>query len=291
MSDTLCYQVPCRGGRIYYKEFFAPANETHNRFDELCVVRVISGSTAWQIGDECLTATAGDLIFLNNLESRRRLSVSADLQLAAFSFPVSFLSAADAMDCLRPFYARGASFTHRLCAPRLHPFYDAIRAEMQENGAPHVILAHTILLLTDAVRQYERQCADALKGDWQRNISGIGAIAASLNYINNHLSESLGVGVLAAQVGMSEGHYARLFHKLVSATPIEYIAARRVEQFLLLMRAEEKNVLEAAFACGFTSASGFYKTFSRICGCAPKEKLRERRYEKGEDHCHENGTV
>ncbi len=291
MHKSLHLEVPCRGGRIHYKEFSAPVNGAHNRFDELCVVRVLSGSTVWQIGNESLTATAGDLIFLNNLESRRRLSVSADLQLAAFSFPVSFLSAADATDCLRPFYARGASFTHRLCAPRLHPFYDAIRAEMQESGMPHVILAHTILLLTGAVREYEQQCTDALKGDWQRNISGIGAIAASLNYINNHLSEPLGIGVLAAQAGMSEGHYARLFHKLVASTPIDYIAARRVERFLQLMRAEEKNILEAAFACGFTSASGFYKTFSRICGCAPKEKLREGRYEKGEDHCHENGTV
>ena len=284
MSEAVCFESSCHGGRLYYKEFSASVNEAHNRFDELCVVRVLQGSTVWQIGNERVSATAGDLIFLNNLESRRRITVTADLRLAAFSFPVSFLTAVGAMDCLRPFYGRGAAFTHKLIAPHLLAFYDAIRAQMKEGGAPYVILAHAILLLTGAVKRYDEAHPHALLQEWQRNIFGIGAIADSLHYIHNNLAAVLSVGLLAKRAGMSEGHYTRLFHKLVSVTPIEYIAARRAEQFLSLMCAGEKSVLEAAFACGFTSASGFYKTFSRLYGCTPKQKLSEIQCEKSTDH-------
>ena len=63
-----------------------------------------------------------------------------------------------------------------------------------------------------------------------------------------------------------------MFRKYVSITPADYIARCRIKRFLSLMSEGNENILDTAFACGFVSASGFYKTFRRICGHAPTEK-------------------
>lgn len=276
MESARCVQISTRRGCIYYKEFSAPVNDSFHKFDELCVVRILSGSTVWQIGNETVRAQTGDLIFLSNLEFRRRMQASPDLTIAAFSFSPSFLSTLDVGDCLRCFYSRGSRFTHKITAPSLLAVYDKIGAEMRGAQAQGLLLAYTVELLTLAERFYDEQLPGALGRISCAGSPGIGAIAASLAYINSHLTEPLTVGVLAGAASMSEGHYSRLFRKFVSLTPIEYIRERRIALFLATVQAGETNILESAYASGFTSASGFYKAFSEVCGCTPSAWLKEK---------------
>lgn len=288
MPDNLCIKIPWEQGDIHYKEFQATVNDTHYKFDELCIVRVLKGSAVWMIGHEQVRAEAGDIIFLNNLEIRKRTVVSSDLSIAAFSFPVPFLSVA--VECLQCFYARGVAFSHRLRDGQLLACYDAIAEEMREGRSTTVILAHTLLLLTRATRLYAGT-PQALLTATRHTLSGAAAISASLQRINQGLTAELYVDELAREAGMSVGHYTRLFHQLVMQTPAHYIAERRVALFLSRLQAGEDNVLETAFSCGFTSASGFYKTFARVCGCSPMQKLKEMRRKGCENNCDEDGAM
>ncbi len=267
MNEEMNYTTP----NSNYKEFYASVNQEYNKYKGLCIVRILQGNTVWQIGSEVFNASAGDLIFLNNLEPRRRISASEDLKIAAYSFKIAFLTSVGSTDCLRCFYGRSDSFTHKLTAPDLLSVYDSIRNEMAGEQSQSLLLAYTIELLIKAGRIYDSQFPDALSNSLRCDLSATAAIADSTAYINSNLKSDLNLKILADNAGMSIGHYSRTFRKYVSVTPADYIAHCRIRHFLSLMQSGERNILEAAFECGFNSASNFYKTFKRICGCSPTE--------------------
>lgn len=254
--------------KFLYKEFPAHINDRKTIFpDTLGIIRVLSGETLWNIGQETLTAKTGDLIFLCDLEFRQRLWCSPDFCISTFSFPVSLLNGVGSAECLRVFYGRGKAFTHRLASPQLLDIYRAIRTEITgREPSRDMLLGYTLQLLVGAAREYDR-IPNALTRE-RPDMSAFTRIAASVAYIHDHLTEPLSVGRLAEQAKISEGHYARMFAKYVMTTPADYIARCRVSLFES-KRSLGDNILDTAFACGFTSASGFYKTYNRIVGHPP----------------------
>lgn len=245
----------------------------------LGVSRITGGSGTWQIGAELCRVKEGDLVFLSNLEPRQTMSGSFTLE--AFAIGTNTLTNAGALDCLRVYYGRRQSFTHVIQSDKLVRIHDAIREEIT-SPAPSfsLILAYAIELLIGAGRLYDERFPDALDQQFRCkdqqfrcDSTTFGAIAASAAYINENLTADLRVEELAKLAGMSEGHYTRMFRKYVFVTPVDYIARCRVKRFLTLYSESKGNVLDTAFACGFTSASGFYKAFRRICGHAPTEEV------------------
>lgn len=254
--------------KFLYKEFPADTNEFKNHYpDALGIIRILSGETVWNIGQETLHAKKDDLIFLCDLEFRQRTWVSPDFRISTFSFPVSLLNGVGSAECLRVFYARGKAFTHRLSSAPLLAIYNAIRAEITGNEPSRdLLLGYTLQLLVEAAREYDRQ-PGALTRE-RPDMTAFTRIAASVAFIHAHLTEPLSVDMLAEQAKISNGHYARMFSKYVMTTPADYIARCRVSLFES-KRSLGDNILDTAFACGFTSASGFYKTYHRITGHAP----------------------
>ena len=247
---------------------------------DFAIVYVTGGSGMWQIGDELCPVHEGDLVFLSNLEPRQLKSLDGFLDIETLAIKNTVLTSAGVGDCLRVYYARNPGFTHAIHAPSLVAIFDTIRREaMSVNPSYSVILAHTILLLTGAGREYDCRYPGTLEQNFRCDASAAGAIAASAAYINANLTADLRVEELAKLANMSTRHYTRMFRKYVSVTPVDYIARCRVKRFLTLYSESKGNVLDTAFACGFTSASGFYKAFRRICGHSPSTEIDE----NGED--------
>lgn len=233
-------------------------------YPELCVTQITEGEGIWQIGSEACQIKAGDLVFLSNLEPRRLLD--GIIGIRTFSCDAASLGQAGAADCLRVFYGRSPTFSHVLTAPELLSFCDRYREEvLQDEGQVSFCLltAYTVELLIGAQRAYDRQQPGALTENFSCDRNTASAIAFSAAYINEHLTEPLRVPDLAARVGMSTGHYTRMFRKYISLTPADYIARCRMQRFLSGTE-EDGNVLDRALACGFSSSSGFYKTCHRL---------------------------
>ena len=77
-------------------------------------------------------------------------------------------------------------------------------------------------------------------------------------------------------------YFTRVFKKHTGDTVNDYILKRRIENTVTLITASGYGVLEAAYASGFTSSSGFYKAFRRICGVTPKEYVAAREKERAQ---------
>ena len=239
-------------------------------YDMLGTAMVVSGSGVWQIGDETCHVKEGDIIFLSNLEPRR--VISGTFSLETFGMNITTLPNAGALECLRIYYGRNQSFSHVVQSEQLSTIFREIRNEITSPTPSFpLMLAYAIELLVYAGRFYDEHFPKALDDNFRCNATSVSAIAASAAYINENLSAKLRIGDLAKLAGMSEGHYTRLFKKYVSVTPVDYIAKCRIRRFLSLVSEGKTNILDTAFACGFTSASGFYKTFQRICGHAPTD--------------------
>lgn len=100
-------------------------------------------------------------------------------------------------------------------------------------------------------------------------------MAEVISFIDSSLSTDIGVEKLAALAHMSRSQLYKVFRRHTGMTINEYILHRRVENTVRLLSDTDCSVIEAAYDSGFTSSSGFYKTFRRIVGCSPKEYMKK----------------
>ena len=235
-----------------------------------CITRIVLGSGVWQIGSESAKIQTGDFVFLNNLEYRRLISAAKPITIESLWFPTTLCSSTASDECARLFYGRGQGYTHVIASRTLDEIFGRIRKELMTERSFSLLSALCYEFICLAVREYERLLPGTLIDTHASDISDAELVTRSLSFIHSHLTDELSVPQLAAEAGMSRSHYTRKFEKYVSLSPAEYIVRCRVARFLSKYHGAG-NILELAMECGFTSSSGFYKAFGKICGCSPSE--------------------
>ena len=94
-------------------------------------------------------------------------------------------------------------------------------------------------------------------------------VAQTVRYINENIDKEFDVSSLAKNVGLSRGYFSKIFLRYTGQSPAKFINRCRISNVLRLLSTMKVNVLDAAMMSGFSSASGFYKTFSNIYGTSP----------------------
>jgi AraC family transcriptional regulator len=93
-----------------------------------------------------------------------------------------------------------------------------------------------------------------------------------IDYVTARLDEDLSLAVLADVAGFSPFHFHRIFTTIVGETVNDFVNRVRVARAALLLRASpDMRVLDAALACGYTSASGFSRAFRKRFGISPRQ--------------------
>lgn len=75
--------------------------------------------------------------------------------------------------------------------------------------------------------------------------------------------------LVAARLGYSVSHLARLFRRRVGCSLAEHIRRRRIELAATLLRGTTQPVLDIAVTVGYESPSALYEAFSKRFGVAP----------------------
>lgn len=100
-------------------------------------------------------------------------------------------------------------------------------------------------------------------------------ISAAVQYISSHYFETVELSTLASLVGVSEGHFCRMFKKYTHMRPIEYITHLRIERAkAYLVEDPNMSITDIALAVGYTSSSYFSKVFREGVGMSA-EKYRD----------------
>ena len=90
-----------------------------------------------------------------------------------------------------------------------------------------------------------------------------------VDYINEHLSDDLGLIELAAVVGLSPHHFGEAFRAATGTPPHRYVIGRRIDRACELLRNRERSISEVAYDVGFSSQSHLTFNFRRLTGSTP----------------------
>ncbi len=90
-----------------------------------------------------------------------------------------------------------------------------------------------------------------------------------LNYISQHLHETITLDVLAAYCHLSKDYFSRSFKKQYGLGPNQYIQLKRIERAQLLLLTTDDSLREISNKVGFYNFSYFSKLFKKIIGQTP----------------------
>ncbi|WP_219211182.1 GlxA family transcriptional regulator [Variovorax boronicumulans] len=91
----------------------------------------------------------------------------------------------------------------------------------------------------------------------------------------------LGIAQLAARMGLSARHFARLFAQEVGVTPAAWVEGVRVAAARALLEAGEAAPKQVAAVCGFSDVDTLRRAFQRRLGITPAEYRRRHGHARG----------
>ena len=105
-------------------------------------------------------------------------------------------------------------------------------------------------------------------------------IETSVRYIAENYPSRLTLEDLAKKANLSPTYFHKLFLKAVGHTPCEYILDIRIRAAKKMLLTTDKNLVDVASECGFSSQSYFNYTFKKSEGITPNQY----RYSKNSDY-------
>jgi AraC family L-rhamnose operon transcriptional activator RhaR len=140
----------------------------------------------------------------------------------------------------------------------------AAGAEWNGKDAQLVALQNALLLEIARLGAGESVHVDTPR---ERDPHRLARLAA--RYIDDNLSRRLTVDEIAAHVGVSPRHFARLFIEFTGASPLDYLTTARLDRAQHLLKAGELEIKVIAGHVGFSDVQHFTRVFSRRFGVAP----------------------
>lgn len=249
---------------------------THNKL-EISLVK--SGHGTYNIGERCYDIQSSDVFLISNTEMHNIVindnSVLVNLVLHFESEFLWDLLGHDPDDrLLKVFFSRNENFQHRLNRKNPATLRSAkilleIEREMMDKPLYYDLQVRLLMksLLLLILREYEYFELD----DPQTAITQREAYMAkeTLRYIEQNISNNLSLAEIANVACLSPTYFSSLFKRYNGITISAYIARKRVEQAVHLIRSTNLNLTEVAVRCGFNNSTSFNKTFKRLTGEVP----------------------
>jgi AraC family transcriptional regulator len=257
---------------IFVEQHQLPASET----PEICVPKhLICIHLSPPMELECRVAgerrqsrlmTPGDINFTPaNLPRVVRWQSNASILFLSLD-PTFMARVADELD-----YTNSIDFAQRWGGPdpQIHYIGLALKAELEAGGLAGPLYGESLAnaLCVHLLRRYStngrsiRDFPNGLPRDKLRKV---------IEYINENLEHDLSLDAIAATIGMSSYHFARMFKQSIGLAPHQYVIERRLKQAQVLLTTTELTILEVSFRVGFKSQSHFTRLFRKLTGITPR---------------------
>lgn len=92
-----------------------------------------------------------------------------------------------------------------------------------------------------------------------------------LLYIDKHYNSGLSLPHAAKQFNLSPSYFSKLIKKTLGMSFSSYLESRKILRAEKLLQANDKNITEIAYDCGFESIRTFNRIFKKINGCPPTQ--------------------
>jgi len=94
-------------------------------------------------------------------------------------------------------------------------------------------------------------------------------------FIENHFTEDISPGDVAAAVHLSASRLSHLFREHLNTSLVAYRNTLRLEQAKFLLVNTDLRVVDIALESGFSNLGHFNGLFKRSVGCSPREYRRQ----------------
>jgi AraC family transcriptional regulator len=96
----------------------------------------------------------------------------------------------------------------------------------------------------------------------------------AVDYIEEHLAESISLAALAQLVRLSPNYFCRAFSQSFGIPPQRYHTRQRIERAKTLLAKRSASVTEVGFTVGYSETSAFSSAFRRMTGLTPSTYRR-----------------
>lgn len=162
-----------------------------------------------------------------------------------------------------------------------HPRYlKAVVERILESRAGHVVPEEDSATAKEDVRHACRSGAWPCPGGGEDSHDAAGTAGKGMSpfarkvneaLLKNFSDETYNQDALAYDLAMSRVQLYRRVKGELKTTPGELIKRFRIHQAEIMLRETEKTVQEIMYDCGFHNKAYFYREFSRIHNCSPKD--------------------
>lgn len=104
------------------------------------------------------------------------------------------------------------------------------------------------------------------------------SVQAIIEYIKTHIHEKIKLKDIASNIGYSEYHISRIFHKETNINIVDFINTEKIELAkLYLSDSPSAKVSDVSEYLGFSSPSYFIAIFKKIEGISPSEYMKSKK--------------
>ena len=219
----------------------------------------LSGQGSFLVEGTQYPLCPGDILLMRPAETHRlMIAPEAPYERIAIHFPLSLFDSLDPGRALmRPF------LDHPLGARNRYPAQDAPALSPligQMTPSRMQLISRLMRLLTELSAIFGTSDAEAETArDFPQRL---------VRYVNEHLFEELSLTGISDDFNRSASQVSRVFRQATGTSLWEYVTIKR----LLAARARlqrGESAVNAAFACGFSDYSAFYRAYVHRFGHAP----------------------
>ncbi len=116
------------------------------------------------------------------------------------------------------------------------------------------------------------ECEKATESNKQENMQLI------LKYIQQNIFDEIRIDDLANYAHLSVSYFVKLFKNQIGISPHEYVLREKIEASKNMLMTSKQNVIEIAYALGFSSSQYFSTVFKRFTGISPSEYRNKYKY-------------
>lgn len=165
------------------------------------------------------------------------------------------------MDCIFPIFNTYETETLRKYLPELFKYYQKELADCELS-----ILGRLLSIWQEIYNLHFRVLS---RKDLYSSTRA--ELQSSIDYMQRNYTENLTLAGLAAEVGLSEGHYCRSFKAYTGVTPFTYLNKIRIIKSCELLQDTNKKITDIAALCGFGNISYFNRMFLKWMGVTPSD--------------------
>ncbi|MGL5646567.1 MAG: AraC family transcriptional regulator [Clostridium sp.] len=233
---------------------------------------ITEGMGSFQLDDEWINVSSGDLIFINPNCLHTEKSTISNNPLEYIVLGIDNISLKDLSSNNKAFDSFKENKSYNIFQYKndehIINLLNALISELDEKKPYHEISCKSLLTLL--MVYILRSSKNDLKITKDSKLLNLECMKIK-NYIDSNYPQNITLDFLAELSYLNKFHLVHTFTKQIGTSPINYLINKRIEEAKNLLVTTNLSIRDISSVVGFSNSSYFSCTFKKIVGTSPKQ--------------------